>query len=304
MLERGVYLGLLFCAATYRLLGRRICRWLLAPVACYFYLTGSEQRRASMQFLRRAFAQNGAGRVPGFWDGYRHFFSFAERTLDTFIAWTTAGGRDTVAVGNDTALREAERSPRGAMFIISHQGSADLARAALDDATRKRLTILVHTQHAQNYSRLLARFRPESVHDTMQVSELGPEAAISLREKIEYGKWIVIAGDRTPVSGNRHVSLIPFLGEPAPFAQGPYIMASILDCPVYALFCLREGRRYKLDVWKLADRVTLPRQGRAAALDACPRAFARLLEDYALKYPYQWYNFFDFWSAGQLASKQ
>jgi predicted LPLAT superfamily acyltransferase/GT2 family glycosyltransferase len=296
MMERGVYLGLLFCATAYRLLGRKACLVVLAPVVFYFYCTGSVQRRASRDFLRRAFARAGRARAPGFWNGYRHFFTFAARTLDTFIAWTGGTGAEMVFRGEVAALAEAEASPRGAIFVISHQGSADLARAALDDETRKRLTILVHTRHAQNYSRLLERFRPEAVVDMMQVSELGPEGAIALREKVDAGSWVVIAGDRIPLTGNRHVSRVPFLGEPAGFAQGPYVLAALLDCPVYALFCLREGPRYRLDVHKLADRIVLPRGDRAGALQNYTAAFARRLEDYALKDPYQWFNFFDFWA--------
>jgi predicted LPLAT superfamily acyltransferase len=295
LMERGVYFGLLFCAGAYRLLGRRGCLWVLAPIVFYFYITGAEQRRASRNFLRHVFAQKRLN-PPGFWDGYRHFFTFAARTLDTFIAWIGRSQAGLVVRGEAAALHEAEASPRGALFIISHQGSADLARAVLDEATRKRLTILVHTRHAQNYSRLLGRFRPEAVLDTLQVSELGPEAAIALREKVNGGSWIVIAGDRTPTTGDRHVALIPFLGKPAPFAEGPYILAAILDCPIYALFCLRDGSRYRLDVHKLADRVILPRQERAQALKSHAQAFAGLLEDYAVKEPYQWYNFFDFWA--------
>jgi predicted LPLAT superfamily acyltransferase len=304
MMERGAYLGLLFCASAYRLLGRTACLLVLAPIVFYFYCTGSEQRRASRDFLRRAFARAGRARPPGFRDGYRHFFSFAERTLDTFSAWTAGTGAETVVRGDDAALAEAEASPHGAMFVVSHQGSADLARAALDGEIRKRLTILVHTRHAPNYSRLLGRFRPEAVVDMMEVSALGPEAAIALRERVERGGWIVIAGDRTPISGDRHVVPTPFLGQPAGFAQGPYVLAALLECPLYALFCLREGRRYRLDVFKLADRVVLPRGDRAGALRNYTAAFARLLENYAVKEPYQWYNFFDFWAEHKAVQEQ
>jgi predicted LPLAT superfamily acyltransferase len=215
--------------------------------------------------------------------------------LDTFIAWTSRSGAPEVVRGEDAALREAEKSARGALFVISHQGSPDLARAVLDEATRRRLTILVHTRHARNYSRLLKRFRPEAVMDMLEVSELGPEAAIALQQKVEAGRWIVIAGDRVPITGNQHVLAVPFLGRPAAFPVGPYLIASFLDCPVYSLFCLRDGDHYRLDAHKLADRIVLPRQGRTEALKSHVLEFAALVEGYALKEPFQWYNFFEFW---------
>ena len=296
--ERGAYLGLRFLVLVYRLLGRRGCITVMCPIVLYFYLRGGEQRRASRTFLARAFAQRGETHTPGFSDGYRHFLGFAASALDTFMAWTRGLPADALVRGEVGDLVEAEASARGAVFIVSHMGNNEVARALLDDATRQRLTLLVHTRHAENYNRLIRTFRPDAAFDLMQVSELGPESAIALRERIEAGQWVVIAGDRTPVSGQAHTSRAPFLGRLAPFSHGPYVLAALLDCPVYTLFCLREGRQYRLDVREFAARIDLPRSGRREALAAHAARFAQILETAALKAPLQWYNFFDFWEGG------
>jgi predicted LPLAT superfamily acyltransferase len=174
----------------------------------------------------------------------------------------------------------------------------ELARALLDQETRERLLILVHTKHAENFNRMLRDVRPEAAINTWQVTELGPEAAVELKSQIEQGKWVVIAGDRVPIGSTGRVAKIPFLGENAPFSHGPYILASLLECPVYTLFCLRDGERYVLHASKLADRVLLPRKSRDEALTHYAAMFATRLAAFAQRYPLQWYNFFDFWSQG------
>jgi predicted LPLAT superfamily acyltransferase len=271
----------------------------MAPVVLYFYLTGAEQRRASHDFLQRVAARGAP--VPKHlpWlNGLRHFMSFAGRAVDTFIGWTGRMRPDAVRPGKVADLEVAERSATGALFIIAHLGNVDLARALLDDVTRDRLLVLVHTRHAEMYNRLLRKYRPAAGINTWQVTELGPEAAMELKARVEQGAWVVIAGDRIPVKSDR-VSVAPFLGQPAPFSQGPYILASLLDCPVYTLFCVRKGDTYQLDVEKLADRIQLPRQDRAGALAQYVGQFAARLERYALENPLQWYNFFDFWNPGR-----
>ena len=40
MAERGAYWGLRFCTAAYRLLGRRVCMVVIAPIVVYFYAAG------------------------------------------------------------------------------------------------------------------------------------------------------------------------------------------------------------------------------------------------------------------------
>ena len=296
MSERGLYWGLCFCAWAYRLLGRRGCMTVMAPIVLYFFLTGREQRRASLNFLARVSRASGGGRRPGLLDGYRHFMAFAARALDTFIAWVGGMPPGTLVRADDGVLDAAAADSRGALFIVSHLGNAELSRALLDPETRSRLTVLVHTRHAEHYNRVLREFRPEAAVNTLQVTDIGPETAIALQERVERGEWVVIAGDRTPVGGGQRVSRVPFLGTDADFSQGPYILAALLGCPVYLLFCPREGGVYRLYAERFADRIDLPRNNREAVLDGWSANYAGRLEHYALKAPLQWFNFFDFWA--------
>jgi predicted LPLAT superfamily acyltransferase len=291
--ERGAYWGLRFCALAYRLLGRRGCRAVLAPIALYFYLVvaGSEQRQASLAFLTRAL-----GRPATFREGYRHVLSFARRALDTFIAWTGGVPADAVEVTDRTVLDAAIDDARGAVIVVAHIGNLDLARAVLDEATRARLTLLVHTRHAVNYNRVLREFRPEAAMNAIQVTEIGPATAIDLKTRVERGEWVVIAGDRTPVLSQGRVSIAPFMGHDAAFSHGPWVLGAVLDCPVHLMFCLRDGERYKLTMERFAERITLPRGERSAALGGYAARYAARLEHYARLDPFQWYNFFDFWA--------
>lgn len=302
--ERGTAWGLRFCLASYRLLGRRGCQAVLMPVVLYFYLTGRSQREASRRFLARAFRFKGWSHEPGFADGYRHFLSFAARGLDTFIGWAGAMPADLIQPGDLDALPAAQADPRGALVIVAHLGNADISRAMLDAKTRERLLILVHTRHAENYNKILKEVQPAAALNTFQVSELGPDTAIALKERVERGQWVVIAGDRVPVKSEGRTIDLPFLGETASFSAGPYILASLLECPVYLLFCLRDGEHYRLYFEKFAERIDLPRHERGARLREYAAKFAARLQDYALRDPFQWYNFFDFWAPAHGQAKE
>lgn len=289
--ERGAYWGLRFCAAAYRLAGPRLCRLIMAPIVLYFLLTGTEQRRASRDFLTRAL-----GRPPTFFEIYRHFASFAGRAVDTFGAWIGAIRPDSVTVETPEALARAAVDRRGALFVVAHIGNVDLSRAVLDPVTRSRITVLVHTRNAANYNRMLREFRPEAATNMIQVTEIGPETAIELKERVERGEWVVIAGDRTPILSQGRTSIVPFFGRPAPFSNGPWILGALLDCPVYLLSCLRDGAKHRLSLEPFAERIVLPRQDRAAALAEYAARYATWLERMARRDPYQWFNFYDFWA--------
>ncbi len=301
--ERGLYWGLKASALAYRLLGRCGCMAILSFVVFYFYVTAGERRRASLAFLRRAFAHTAVPRPVGWWDGYRHFLSFARRALDSFAAWSGRIPAGSVVMAETSVLDDAARQSRGAVFIVSHHGNVDISRALLDSETRRRVVVLLHTRHAENYNRILREFNPDAAMNTFQVTEFGPDTAIALQERIERGDWLFIAGDRTPVGGGNRFSVAPFMGADAEFSQGPYLIAALLDCPVYLFFCQRENGPYALRVERLAERIVLPRGQRPQALAGYAATYAERLEKHVLADPFQWYNFYDFWRPSTPAAK-
>jgi predicted LPLAT superfamily acyltransferase len=89
--------------------------------------------------------------------------------------------------------------------------------------------------------------------------------------------------------------VVEFLGEPARFSQGPYLIGSILKCPVYTLFCLRKGSGYEIKFNPFAEKIKLDRADRLGSLNQYAQRYARVLEQQTLLAPLQWYNFFPFW---------
>jgi predicted LPLAT superfamily acyltransferase len=293
--ERGAYWGLGILAFFYKVAGRYGCMAAVFPIALYFNLTSPKQRRASREFLRRAYRANGIDYDPGWLATFKHSFGFARKTVDTFAAWL--GGIDPAAIVAKDKLGPdgVAQSGQGILLIVSHLGNIEISRALLDDAQRARIKILVHTIHAENFARILRQFRPDAMADTIQVTEMNPGTMFVLEEAIERGDWVAIAGDRTPVRGDERISIAPFLGHDAPFPQGPYVLAHLLECPVYLMFCIRQNGVYRLYFEMFAERIKLPRRDKQAAIGEWAARYAKRLESFCLIDPFQWYNFYDFW---------
>lgn len=289
--ERGTYWGLLVCTMFYRVFGRYGCSIFLSVLVVYFLLTATEQRQASRQFLARVLE-----RPPRLMDIYKHFYQFALRALDVLVAWNGDVGREVVHFREGGAENKFFETHSGGLIIVSHFGNSDLARILLDKQTRDRFLLLVHTQHAVNYNRSLARIHPDAAMNMVQVGDIGPETILKLQDHISHGGYVVIAGDRPPISGDKNVSVVRFFGDSAPFAQGPWILASLLATPVFFLFCYqKENKTYELAIEQFVDRVNLPRSHRQNQIEQYCQSYAERLEYYVRQYPFQWFNFFDFW---------
>ncbi|RYZ32845.1 MAG: acyltransferase, partial [Myxococcaceae bacterium] len=113
---------------------------------------------------------------------------------------------------------------------------------------------------------------------------------------------VVIAGDRIPVNASQTVR-VDFLGHPAPFPVGPYVLAALLKCPLYLLGCIHEGDGYTIHFECLSERVVLPRGKREAALTDCAQQYARQVTALLQRAPYDWFNFFPFWDQVNVSAK-
>ncbi|KWR74655.1 LpxL/LpxP family acyltransferase [Cupriavidus sp. IDO] len=278
----------------YRVFGRPVFRAVLYPVVTYYWLMHGAARRASLDYLRRV--QPAAGAAPGARHTLRHLFSFADTLLDKLLA---IGGR--YAFGNvrregaEVMLRQIE-SGRGGIIVTAHMGCLELCRVLAKHRAGLRLTVLVHTAHAQRFNRILGRLDPQSTLQLYQVDEISPATAQELADKVRAGEFVAIAGDRAPAHGGRAVS-VPFLGAPARFPVGPYVLAALMECPLFAMGCIRHGDGHLLRFTELAREVKLPRGSREQALTGYATSYANWLAELLVMSPYDWFNFYDFWAA-------
>jgi predicted LPLAT superfamily acyltransferase len=301
--ERGANWGPGVLAFIYRTLGRTACLVVLAPVILYFYVFGTQQRRASLAYLRRVWAVTGRAGRPNHLHSLRHFFAFGVSLVDKFGAWIGQIDRENVDAIDGEAFNAMRRDPRGAVIMSAHVGTTEIVRAIASRHQRRRINVVIHTKNARRYNALIERFAPQSRVSLLEVSEFSISAAVELSAAIERGEWVVVMGDRMPLrQGADRTVPVDFLGAPAPFPQGPFILAAALRCPIYLLFCYRAQARYRVQVELLTDGVQLPRRNRMAALKSIVERYAATLETLVKAAPYQWFNFYDFWAPPDLGA--
>ncbi len=290
MAERGSILGIMILAFCYRFLGRNLCTVIGAPVVLYFYLTGRKQRLASKTFLGRALRTQ-----PTLMDGLRHFMSFFQMLLDKFAAWSGHESSAQIEYHNHAQLNKLMTSKQGGMMLVSHLGNMEFSRAVASSDHKKKIHVLLHTKNSKHFSKVMNYFNPQANLNILEVTEVGPDTIMYLKERIENGDWVIMAADRTPVNDGSRVTYVPFMNEDAAFSQGPYILASLLQCPVYTGFAFRIGSKYKVYIELFAEKIVLERGKKLECIKDYTRKFSHILEGYCFEYPYQWYNFFDFW---------
>lgn len=288
--------GIWFLYGVHAVVGRRVLRALLWPVVFFYALTQPRARAASLEYLARMEAAHGVlGEAPGTRHWLRHLMSFAETLVDKLLATAGRYRWEALRVEGQAQMDALVAQRRGALLVTAHVGCLELCQALAARMPQMKLTVLVHTKHAERFNRILRKLNPGNRVELLQVTEVNAATAVELERRVRAGEFVAIAGDRIPVASGRTAS-VPFLGAPADFPVGAYVLASLLACPLLLLGCVREGAGHTVRFELLAERVELPRATREQALQQWAALFAQRLEALLVRAPYDWFNFYPFWA--------
>lgn len=269
-------------------LGRATGQALLYPITLYFYLFSPAARAASRDFLTRVLP-----RPPRAADVLRHIFSFSCVLFDRiFLLSNRTAGFTIDATGLDD-LTAALTHARGCLLLGAHLGSFEVLRC-FGRQSPVPVKVLMFRGNGGAYTALVEALDPALRQDIIEIGT--PEAMLRVHESLQRGEIVGILGDRAPHSDK--LVTVPFLGDPAPFPTGPLMLAAALGAPVVLFFGVRTGpRTYTVHFEHFADRIALDRGNRVAQTALNVRHYAHRLEHFCRRYPFNWFNFYDFWDS-------
>lgn len=274
---------------------------LLFGVIAYFFVTGRRSRRASLEYLRHLHAhglREGVADLPRptLRNSFRHHLSFGLNVLDRMYFWQDRIHRFHFTWQGREHLAQAQEAGTGALLVGAHIGSFDAARA-LSHQKKVPLNVVMYRGHAQKLNAVLNARGPNADINVIELDDHDVDAVFAMQQRLEAGEFVAILADRVPPFGKPRTSSMSFLGAPANLPQNAWILAGLLKCPVFFTAGVRTGwRRYHICVTPMADMVRLPRKQRQAALEGYMADFTKRMEKLCFQYPFQWFNFFSYWS--------
>ena len=300
--EAGTLFGLQFLRLVHRVFGRWLVSLMLLPTVAYFMIFRPNSRRSSQAYLKlnyAAYPENWS-RSPRLMDSAKHFYVFAQTVVDKLLSWFVDIDVDQFVIEHPERIEALMDDSRGQLIIGSHMGNLEYCRGFMQRYRSKVINILVHDKHSENYNVLMQQLNPDSRLNVFQVSEFDIATMLKIKDKIDAGEWVFIAGDRSPLSGEERTVEVDFLGRKAQLPVGPYMLAKGLACPVKLMFSYcdyaSKNKDIHFEVMSFAEKITLNRKEREQGLQQYAQSFANELERQCAKAPFQWFNFYDFWA--------
>ena len=280
--ERGSAWLIRLIAWLARVVGRAPCRVLLYPIVFYFVVTDRTARRASRDFLGVAY-----GRRARWTDVVAHIYCFAATLLDCVYMSRGNFERFQVTVDGDDLIGDALEAGKGCVLLGSHLGSFDLMMLKNQFLNNRPMTVLMHIDERSRVRRIAG------VDDSkMSIIPIGrPDSYLRAFGVLERGGIVVVLADRSEGAAALQSD---FFGRPASFPVGPHALAARAGARVLMGFGLYQGgTSYRIEFIEFGPPA--PRASRGGALQPVVDRYAALLEQYARRYPKNWFNFYPYW---------
>lgn len=278
--------------------GRGFALVCLVPTTLYFFLVRGPERRASREWLARVDAPR-----QGWWGVMIHIYTFAVTIVDRVLLLSGRGDElDVRAEGVEHVHDELDRG-HGCMLLGSHLGSFEAIRVFSRSAPPqyRKLKVVMDQQQNSLMTQMMEEISPGIRDTVINARQPGPAIVLEAGGVMEDGGMVAMLADRTWAS--EAAIEVSFLGGKARLPAAPLAIADTLEVPAVMVFGLYEGKgRYRL----VFEPVPAPpsraatRSERRRLLNDRVQHYADRLAHYARQYPYNWFNFYDFWTADNI----
>lgn len=260
--------------------------FLLRFVAFYYLLFSRKSTTAAFRFFRRRFNYSTLRSIVFV---YRNYYQFGQSIIDKFVVMSGLDNRFTFDFDGENFLREMVKEGRGGLLLSAHIGNWEIAGHLLKRLNTSINIVLFDGEHEK------IKQYTDSVTGKKQVKLIVIRNDLShiyaINEALKNNELVCMHADRF-LEGNKTSSL-NFLGEPARFPVGPFIIATRFKVPVSFVFAMKESNfHYHFFASEIQDNFVA---GKNEAVEKLMKDFVIAMENKVKAYPLQWYNYYNFW---------
>ncbi|MEO7263984.1 MAG: lipid A biosynthesis acyltransferase [Ferruginibacter sp.] len=260
--------------------------FLLRFVSFYFYLFSYRSSRELYAFYHHKI---GYSRIKSFFSLYQNYYLLGQSIIDKVVVMSGIKNKFTYHFDGEENLRKIASLGKGGILLSAHIGNWDIAGHLL-----KRINTTIHIvifdgEHEKIKAYLDGITGAQAVKLIVIKNDLSHIYEIS--EAFRKNELVCMHADRF-LEGNKTLQA-DFLGQPARFPMGPFVLASTFKVPVSFVFALKESNfHYHFFASKINDYSNLEK---SVVLNQMLKEYAKEMEIKVKQYPGQWFNFYNFW---------
>ena len=268
--------------------GRRLAYLFLYPVVWVYSLRPSVREKSRAYLTRRFAPKNG-------WELFKHTLRLNLTFGRTLVDRAALGILGSAQFSSDASARrlceELLAQGKGLLLLTAHVGCWQSAVNCMQFL--KRPMHILYYRNPHDHDKTVAEHSGHKAPFTI-INPAGPLGGVpEMISALQRGEIVCAMADR--VFGNADNSVpVQFLGGTVRVPYSFYRLAAVTGAPVVVAFFPWQGSG-QLATWGLRTIAVQDRGPRAEHYTACAQQFMDALTQFCIKYPYQFFNYFDGW---------
>jgi len=279
----------------YKIFGEIPVRMIAFFIAFFAYIGGKSQRECSKKYFSMLsdFTKNPKLR-PSFLNSFKHFYSYADSLVDKMLSFSGNLSCEKFEFANQKDMElmfETFRKGKGAFFISSHTGNVEIMRTLLSSEKyleKPYVNVFLQKDSCKIFNGFLDHIKIKANVDVFPVEEISVDTAVVIKEKLNKGEIVFMAGDRLSAQYPELSYEIKFLNHKVQFPLGALKFAQVLECPVFFVICAKKDGKFIIHLKNFSTSGS-----KKEIFSQLKSEYPKFLEEFTIKYPYQFYNFYE-----------
>lgn len=261
--------------------GVQFAYFVLRFVAFYFLFAAATASGHSYRFFRKRL---GYSKLKSAFSVYKNHYTFGQVLMDKIVLLSGKGNQFTFNFDGKHHLEKMAADGKGGVLISAHMGNWEVASQLLGDLSVKVNVVMMDAEY-DRIKDYLSTVTGERLYNIIPVKE-DMSHIFAISNALINKEFICIHGDRF-LEGAK-VMGVEFLGGNAYFPAGPFSIAKRLKVPATYVYAMKETNSHYH--FFATEPFTFE-----STLREFVASYAQELEKKVHQYPYQWFNYYDFW---------
>ena len=260
----------------YKTLGKRALYAIAFLVSAVVFFTAKERRNAGVKFFKVLQKKH-----PCI-NAFKLFVNYGKSLADKIISFSGEMKKDNFVIENVEDFK-------GTFFITTHVGNVEILRSLFEEDDNIKVNVFMQKNFCETFNNFLKKIEKQVNLETWAVEDIGIETSILIKEKLEKGEVVFMAGDRISAQNENACYEVDFFKQKILLPLGTLKFALLTGARIAFIVCVKEGSLYKIYVQKFIPKS----DKKAEILEELKQSYTKFLEEFTLKYPNQVYNFYD-----------
>ena len=220
---------------------------------------------------------------------YKNYYWFGQTMIDKIVLMSGIHHPFRFEFEGEEYLREMVNHNKGGLLLSAHIGNWEIAGHLLQRLGTDMHIVMYDGEQQQIKDYLGSVIQKHSARIILIKNDLSHIYAI--QEALSKNEFVCMHADRF-LEGNKTITG-SLLGGNARFPAGPFLLARTFQVPVSIVFAMKDGPQ---DYHFYASPSRTYSGSTDSSANELLRDYSSQIEKTILKYPLQWYNYFDFWA--------